>query len=129
MTTSNESRRSESDVLTNNQQTQSKDNVFDVLSNSRRRRVVWCLALSPNWSMTKREIAAHIAAAEAEAIATREVDYGDVTEIIHKLQDYHLDPLEDINAINVEQDRITATSRIVDIMPVLVHGRIFAGPD
>jgi hypothetical protein len=79
--------------------------------------------------MTKREIAAHIAAAEAEAIATREVDYGDVTEIIHKLQDYHLDPLEDINAINVDQDRITATPRIVDIMPVLVHGRCFSGPE
>lgn len=127
MTRNNQTGSSESEAALN-QRTQSGDTIFQVLSNSRRRRLIWCLAMAPNWSMTKREIAAHIAAVENQAVATRDVDYGDVTNIVHKLQNYHLSPLEDSNVITVDGDRITATPHLLEVMPILVHGQCFTGP-
>lgn len=129
MTANSKTQNPEAEAELNQQQIRSGENVFQVLANPRRRRLIWCLAMSTNWSMTKREIAAHIAAVEEEAIATRDVDYGDVTNIVHKLQDYHLEPLEDINVITVDQDRVTATPHLLEVMPMLAHGKCFTGPE
>lgn len=103
----------------------SADNVFQVLSNSRRRRVISCLAMAESETMEIREIAAIIAAVEQQKVASEDVSRKFVTEIYHKLKDYHLEPLSEIDVIEHERETVSTGSQFAKAHLMLVYGTNF----
>lgn len=75
--------------------------------------------------MTVREIAAHIAAAEAGKVASEDISRQSVTEMVHKLRDYHLGPLDKLDIIKWDRDTVTEGPSFDAVLPVLVSGETF----
>lgn len=81
--------------------------------------------MAENGTMEIREIAAIIAAVEQQKIASEDVSRKLVTEIYHKLKDYHLKPLSEIDVIEHERETVSIGSQFDKAHLMLVHGRNF----
>lgn len=81
--------------------------------------------MAENGTMEIREIAAIIAAIEEGSVASEDVSRKFVTEIYHKLTDYHLQPLSEIDVIEQERETVSTGSQFDKAHLMLVHGTNF----
>lgn len=94
--------------------------VYDLMSCSRRRQAVWCLAVADGWELTLRQLAAHVAALHEDAVAV-EMRRDDVTSMRTSLNRYHISPLEEAGIIVVDGDLIRPGPHFFAVLPIIQH--------
>lgn len=96
-------------------------NIYQLLSNSRRRQMIWCLATAGRWEMPLQDVASHVVAYQQQERAV-EVPRSDATDMFYSLKRYHLGPLVKLNVLTVDEDRVISPGpRFFEILPVLVR--------
>lgn len=101
----------------------SDEDIYQLISSSRRRQMIWCLATAETWEMPLRHVASHVAAYSQNESAT-EVPRSKATEMYHSLKRFHLGPLVALDVLTLqEQETISPGPRFFDILPVLVRSQ------
>lgn len=101
----------------------SDSDIYQLLSSSRRRQIIWSLAVADTWKMPLRHIASHVAAFDKNESAV-EVPRSDVTEMYHSLKRHHLGPLVALDVLTLqEQETISPGPQFFAILPVLVRSQ------
>lgn len=95
--------------------------IHQLLSSSRRRQMIWCLATAGRWEMPLQDVASHVVAYQQQERAV-EVPRSDATEMYHSLKRYHLGPLVELDVLTVDEGSVISPGpRFFDILPVLVR--------
>ncbi|GAB6878360.1 hypothetical protein JCM17823_06340 [Halorubrum gandharaense] len=114
-----------SDTPSRNQPERAADaDIHQLLSSSRRRRTIWCLAIADTWEMPLRHVASHVAAFEQEESATQ-LPRSEATAMYHSLKRDHTGPLVSLDVITVgDQEMISPGLRFFEILPLLARTKV-----
>lgn len=97
--------------------------IYQLLSSSRRRQTIWCLAIADTGEMPLRHIASHVAAYNQNESAV-EVPRSKVTEMYHSIRQYHIGPLTALDVITLgEEELVSPGARFFEIISVLAHSQ------
>ena len=95
--------------------------IYELMTNSRRRRIIGCLAIAEGWTLTIRQVASHIVALEAAEIPT-EIGRSKVTDMNTQLKRRHTGPLETAGIITVDGDAIQPGPHFFEVLPIVFIG-------
>lgn len=96
----------------------SENTIYNLMSNSRRRHIIWCLAIADGWTLTIRQVASHIVAFEESEIPI-EMNRDTVTDMNTQLKRRHVEPLEDAAIITLNGDTIQPGPRFFDVLHIM----------
>ncbi len=92
-------------------QNQKRDvDLYSVLADSRRRRIVFCLAMSEEHRMTTKQLGSHLRSVEDDTDPL-EVGRRDSTTVRHSIKRHHLPKLTSLDIVEVDREVVRAGER------------------
>lgn len=92
--------------------------LYKVLAEPRRRRIMLCLAMSNNHQMTIRQLGSHIKAIEDE-VDPLKIDRSESTTVRHSIKRYHLPTLASLDIVTVDREIVQAGDQFGTVLATL----------
>lgn len=90
------------------EQNQKSDiDLFTILAEPRRRRIVFCLAMSKDHQMTTTQLGSHIRSIE-DGANPLDVDRSDATTTRHSIKRHHIQKLESLDIVDIDREIVRA---------------------
>ena len=100
----------------------SDEDIYRLLSDPRRRQIIWILAVADDWQMSIHQLASHVAAYENQKEHS-ELSRSDITPVRNSIKRYHIGPLSDLNVVNIDWRTVTPSHRFFGAVRVILRGQ------